>query len=46
MTHEGIVASNVTNGAMNEQTIHKIAVVIIVVIEAFFEIATQPTDSP
>ena len=46
ITQLGIVASNVTNGAMNESTIHKIAVQKIVITEAFLEIATQPTDSP
>jgi len=46
ITHEGIVAKSVTNGAMNDKIIHKIAVTKIVITDAFLEIATQPTDSP
>ena len=46
ITQGGMVARNVTNGATNADTIQRIAAVIIVTMEAFLVIATQPTDSP
>ena len=46
ITHDGIVARNVTNGPKNEIRIAIIAVVRIVTTDALPVIATQPTDSP
>ena len=46
ITHGGIVAKNVENGPMNDNTIARSAVTKIVLIEALPEIAIVPTDSP
>ena len=46
ITQSGIVARNVTKGAINEATTAKMAVMKMVITEALPEIATQPTDSP
>ena len=46
MTHDGIVARRVINGAINDAIIAKMAVAAIVITDAFPVIATHPTDSP
>ena len=46
ITHFGIVARNVTKGAMNAATMAMMAVQRIVTMEALPEMATQPMDSP
>ncbi len=44
--HGGIESTKATAGVTNEEMIHRIAVAMIVVIEAFPVNATQATDSP
>ena len=46
MTQFGIVLKAAVNGVMNDKTISMQAAAKIVLTEAFFVIATQPTDSP
>ena len=46
MMQGGIESTNATKGLKNATMIERTAAVAIVTTEAFFVIATQPTDSP